>query len=1439
MLSSSGSGCSSCPPVDKQYQYNDKFQLILASNIQGQSNRWTYDEHGRVTEQFRSGADGIESWIKSWEYTDNDTGSISTTPGAIRYPSINPDGEHVVSVTYDADRLPIEITEKGYTPAVDINNKEPSGDHQFQPIERTIKLEYSDGKLIRIDGPRIDANDVISIEYHNDRGVDGQTSTNIASVTLPSGEILKLSQYNAFGKPTKIQRNATAPLTLTYDSDQNLLTATQRENTIRYHYDGENNITGFTDTNDKYSNITYDTVGRLAQVVDNFGRKTQWSYDSESRRTEHVQIDQQGSVYRSLITAYDSIGQLVSSTESRINHTSDTTSDLKINFAHDLIGNILSVTNPLSGKQIDYQRNSQGQITSINTPSDLNTVSGINNQSDSRTFDYDRKHRLTAVTDSRENTTQYLLDDFGRTISINHPDTGTTLYQYDNADNPTIVKDADGNVTKLTYDAANRQIRIVENDAVSQFVWHPANGKLVETISESTREIFEYDHNEQLTRHTRQIDSFEFTTTYSYDERDRILYKRLPDNTLLRHHYHPVGHQNAGKLKAITRDTLFGFLRQTLVGEIDSENRDGATSHINVDGSITQKTFNPDGTPSNISVTEGLQFKYNYDDDGNIAGIDKNGILEQFQYQSGRLSQAQTAVGNFEYHYDVIGNRVQSTSSTSEAGHQQINYHFPEPGNGNRLLSDNDGDYTYSSTGNPLSTPKLTYQYDSNQRPIKVARDGQLLAEYSYNSFGERIKKIAYSSQGQKVTYFLYDGHQLTTEVELDKTSKQIEQYRQTVYIGQIPVIYLSGNQTNAIHTDHLGTPYIVTDESRNTVWQADYTPFGQAKIATETISFNHRFPGQYYDKETETHYNYLRDYNPSSGRYITSDPIGIQGGLNTYAYALNSPLSLTDPLGLSPFATPNPTAGARNGPAKPTPGSENDYVQKLEKVFQYALDSLSDSGATEAVEFFQGMLANVAIAGAIVFAASTLTATPVGPFLLIAGWLLAGYESAKFLSNLVLLAVDLSKTDICDEESLSAIGNKLADDALKLAEGLASSLVLGGLSKIGGALSDAANYAGQKGWALWRRLRDRFTRTATIVGLCSFHGDTLVLTKNGYIPISEIQPDKSKVWAKSETTGKSDWKNVLGKYRNKYKEIVHIKIRNDDGRLQTIRSNRIHPFFAKTVVASSLLAASLAPVASEGHVYQGNIENGAWVDAQFLNTGDKLLSSTESWQEVVSVSIEQKNFYAYNLTVDDYETYFVSGNDLTPAVWVHNTCLNEYQAYKQLRQEAGEEVLSYHRWFSKEALNEGYTLDQLRDHAKAHNWKSPADPDRLLYPPNDGYEGTPVSRDIEPGELTLDRYSRDSVDNDTGNFFATTGTSYGERALPGEASDYEYLTKYEIIKTIPTISGPATPWFDQPGGGIQFQIDISRLPDDVKELAEQKNIISALIEYRYLKVSD
>ena len=110
---------------------------------------------------------------------------------------------------------------------------------------------------------------------------------------------------------------------------------------------------------------------------------------------------------------------------------------------------------------------------------------------------------------------------------------------------------------------------------------------------------------------------------------------------------------------------------------------------------------------------------------------------------------------------------------------------------------------------------------------------------------------------------------------------------------------YLFGDKGYYVHTDNLDTPQVLTDSQQKVVWTTQTYPFGKQQYSG-SVAFNLRYPGQYFDEETGFHYNGHRYYDPNTGRYITSDPIGLAGGLNTYAYVGNDPIGYSDETGLN-----------------------------------------------------------------------------------------------------------------------------------------------------------------------------------------------------------------------------------------------------------------------------------------------------------------------------------------------------------------------------------------------------------------------------------------------------------------------------------------------------------------------------------------------------------
>jgi len=134
-----------------------------------------------------------------------------------------------------------------------------------------------------------------------------------------------------------------------------------------------------------------------------------------------------------------------------------------------------------------------------------------------------------------------------------------------------------------------------------------------------------------------------------------------------------------------------------------------------------------------------------------------------------------------------------------------------------------------------------------------------------------------------------------------------LEEHHTILYAVVFKYDYEVFKQTKAdalfyYHTDHLGTPIAMTSGSGVLMWQAEPRPFGDIveSLRHSDIPNNLRFPGQYFDAETDLHQNWFRDYSPKTGRYAEADPIGLAGGTNPYSYAINNPAVITDPTGLT-----------------------------------------------------------------------------------------------------------------------------------------------------------------------------------------------------------------------------------------------------------------------------------------------------------------------------------------------------------------------------------------------------------------------------------------------------------------------------------------------------------------------------------------------------------
>lgn len=186
-------------------------------------------------------------------------------------------------------------------------------------------------------------------------------------------------------------------------------------------------------------------------------------------------------------------------------------------------------------------------------------------------------------------------------------------------------------------------------------------------------------------------------------------------------------------------------------------------------------------------------------------------------------------------------------------------------------------------------------------------------ATYTYNHLGQRKTKTV----GSTTTYFVYsdiDGQMLGEYQAIAAMEDAVLPIREYLYVeGERVAMYTydytaAPTVTKAITyfaNNQVGQTVIAWDETGNLAYERNQTPFGETKgeYSKDGTKVPLRFPGQYYDAESGFSQNWNRDYDPAIGRYIQSDSIGLEGGINTYGYALQNPVNYYDPNGENPVA--------------------------------------------------------------------------------------------------------------------------------------------------------------------------------------------------------------------------------------------------------------------------------------------------------------------------------------------------------------------------------------------------------------------------------------------------------------------------------------------------------------------------------------------------------
>lgn len=549
-------------------------------------------------------------------------------------------------------------------------------------------------------------------------------------------------------------------------------------------------------------------------------------------------------------------------------------------------------------------------------------------------YTYNDADALTNVKDPRSLSTAYTVDGLGQAKSQVSPDSGTTSYTYDVAGRVLSKTDARGKVASYTYDGLGRLLTVSYNGVQAVVLEYDggalktpeAKGKLTKVSDATGSTSYVYDIYGRVVQRTKVIGAKSFVTamTYgtsgpslgqvtsvTYPSGNVVNYTYAADGALNAITVTPVQSNGSSGVGVTTARSLLSQLTLDASGRVGGYYQGGAFTMVNYDNYGRLSSYNL-GDAYAFPVSNGVIRTIGYDAGGRITsythtkdGVNVPELNQSFVYdKQSRLTSTTVGTVTTQYSYDATGNRtskvingVTYTNTISASSNRQVS------------VQDVGGTFnvTYDAAGNVVSDGVNTYTYNDKGRMVSATTSSGAVTN-QYDAFDLRVAKTA----AGVTTYYVYDD----TGVLIGEYDANGAMVTESVYLdGGTPVSLLkhSGNAASNtltvdlynVHADHLGAPRIVTRQSDNKMvwrWDSAESYGGSAPnedpIGLGTFVYNQRFPGQVFDKETGLFQNWHRDYNPRIGRYMQSDPIGLEGGINTYEYVAGSPTMFVDPTG-------------------------------------------------------------------------------------------------------------------------------------------------------------------------------------------------------------------------------------------------------------------------------------------------------------------------------------------------------------------------------------------------------------------------------------------------------------------------------------------------------------------------------------------------------------
>ena len=782
-------------------------------------------------------------------------------------------------------------------------------------------------------------------------GYDNQG--NVTSISDPLNRVTT-NAYDALNRLKQVTDPASGVTRFEYDGqDQLALVTDPRNNATRYSVDGLGNFAAQSSPDTGSTANTYDAAGNVAISTDAKGQSTSYAYDALNRVTRTVYNQATGAQLGRVDYVYDQgadgIGRLTSISETSAAGASLQTTAISYDqrgrvasearaiggvtyttrYTHDAAGRMTGMTYP-SGRALAYGLDGTGRVSRIETTGggttevvvqdvayrpfgSVNSFTFGNLQAHARSFDLDGRIVAHSLPDQ---TKTISLDAASRITRIGQQGAPTNFanYGYDLLDRLTSTVLATSTFS-FGYDAVGNRLSKFSGAGTDTYSY-PATSNRLAQVSGSTLRTYTHDANGSITAYG--------ANALGYDARGRLVSSTSAAGAAS-YQVNALG-QRVRKTSS-ARDAVYHYDTQgRLIGESDATGSP-IREYLYLGDQPVAAAVYPSGSGSQCPAQPAL------DRSDTFVAFARR---ERMEVHSGRPGERGWEWG--------LGTNTRNFDASARADLDWVSgkpYGFvlSYDGAGNARVRVSDGAtelFSLTWTGGMDVGNALRFMVKSpagigagNRISVTITGiDGQPVSESLATAGNDALSEVAHVYAGTSLqngyvvegtVTFVFNGRYPPRGNQLDFTVTAGKVTCQGSGQAGAPVLHY-------VHTDHLNTPRVVADSQQRVVWRwENQEPFGnnppeENPSGLGNFEFPLRFAGQYFDRETGLFYNYFRDYDPQTGRYVQSDPIGLAGGINPYAYAYDDPVRFSDPMGLDVHMCKRPLrvlggSGTRSGP--------------------------------------------------------------------------------------------------------------------------------------------------------------------------------------------------------------------------------------------------------------------------------------------------------------------------------------------------------------------------------------------------------------------------------------------------------------------------------------------------------------------------------------------